>query len=200
MTKRASPDYPIHDLIADRWSPVSFADKPVAAEDLRSLFEAVRWAPSSYNAQPWRYIVASAADTGSFRIALDCLVEGNRVWARYAPVLAFAVYRERFEHNDKPNRAAQHDIGLASENLCIEATARGLHVHQMIGFEPDRVCAAYGVPEGFSPLTALAIGYAGTREELPEEVRKRDHAQRERNPIDTFVFARRWGEPPDFVG
>ena len=199
MSKQANLDYPIHELIAKRWSPVSFSDKQVSHDDLCSLFEAVRWAPSSYNEQPWRYIVATSEDPEAFRIALECLAEGNQVWAQYAPVLIFALYSEKFARNDKPNRAAQYDLGIAAGNLCTEATSRGLNVHQMIGLDPEKVRTAYRVPEDFSPLTALAVGYAGPREGIAEEVRARDETPRERNPISTFVFGGSWGERSKIV-
>ncbi|MDH3280172.1 MAG: nitroreductase family protein [Gammaproteobacteria bacterium] len=199
MKKQANPDHPIHRLIADRWSPVGFADRPVSNADLRSLFEAVRWAPSSYNEQPWRYIVATSDDPEAFRIAVACLAEGNQAWAKYAPVLAFAVYSERFVRNGKPNRAARHDLGLAAGNLCVEATSRGLYVHQMIGLDPENVRAAYRIPEGFTPLTALAIGYAAPSDEIPEELRERDQRPRERNPVSTFVFGSTWGTTSELL-
>ncbi len=193
MPKQAHPDYPINRLIADRWSPVSFIDKPVSNADLRSLFEAVRWAPSSYNEQPWRYLVARSDDRQAFQAAVACLTEGNQAWAQYAPVLVFAVFKEDFARNGKMNKAAQHDLGLAAANLCVEATSRGLHVHQMIGLHPDKVRTTYRIPEGFTPLTALAIGYAGPREGLSEDLRARDERPRERNPLDAFVFGDAWG-------
>ncbi len=131
--KKASTDYPIHDLLAERWSPYGFADRPVAQTDLRSLFEAARWAASSYNEQPWSFLVATREDPEEFARLLSCLVDGNQGWAKAAPVLALGVVSLRFSRNNKENRAAVHDLGLAAGNLVVEATARGLCVHQMIG-------------------------------------------------------------------
>src|SRR5271165_1980542 len=127
---KASTDYPINDLIANRWSPYSFANRSVSNEDLKSLFEAARWAASSFNEQPWNYIVAKKGDAEEFERLLSCLVEVNQVWAKSAPALALGISRLNFARNDKPNRAAVHDLGLASGNLVLEATARGLVVHQ----------------------------------------------------------------------
>jgi hypothetical protein len=124
---------------------------------------------------------------------LSCLVEGNQVWARAAPVLAVGCTALNFVKNGKPNAAAVHDLGLASANLVLEATARGLAVHQMIGILPDRVRELYRVPEGVQPLTGLAIGYAGDPASLPEHLRDRDTARRPRKPLAAFVFAGRWG-------
>src|SRR5205085_1773942 len=170
MTMRAVAEHPINELIAARWSPYAFADRPVARADLLSLFEAARWAPSSYNEQPWSYIVATREDEAGFEKLLSCLVEGNQAWARAAPVLALGCTSLHFVLNGQPNAAAVHDLGLASANLCLEATARGLFVHQMIGIVPSRARAVYQVPEGVQPLTGLAIGYPGDPQALPERL------------------------------
>src|SRR5438128_8855355 len=127
MEKPAQTDYPIEEILKRRWSPRAFSDRMVESEKLRSLFEAARWAPSSFNEQPWSYIVAKRESPEEFRKLLSCLVEANQVWARAAPVLALGIVRLRFMRNDKPNRAAVHDLGLAAGNLLVEATARGLH-------------------------------------------------------------------------
>ena len=195
MINRATTDHPVNDLIARRWSPYAFADRPVSKEDLLSLFEAVRWAPSSYNEQPWSYLVATKEDPEEFGRLLSCLVEGNQAWARAAPVLALGCTRLNFTRDGKPNAAAVHDLGLGSGNLVLEATARGLSVHQMIGILPDRVRQLYQVPEGVQPLTGLAIGYPGDPATLPEHLRQRDAARRPRKPLAGFVFGGTWGRP-----
>jgi nitroreductase len=198
MTKVATTDHPVHALIANRWSPYAFADRDVAAEDLRAIFEAARWAASAFNAQPWSYVVATRSDPEDFERLLSCLVEGNQAWARHAPVLALGIVRERFPHNDKPNGTAHHDLGLAAGNLLIEATARDLSVHQMAGILPDRAREVFGIPEHSRALTGLAIGYVGAPERLPEGLRERDLAKRQRRPLREFVFGTRWDEPADF--
>jgi nitroreductase len=191
--KQATPDHPIHELLARRWSPYAFADRAVLEDDLRSLFEAARWAASSYNEQPWRYILATKADPAGFDRLLSCLVEGNQAWAKAAPVLALGCVSPTFALNGKPNAAAEHDLGLASASLTFEATARGLFVHQMIGILPDKARELYRIPEGFAPKTGLAIGYAADPEALPETYRERDLAPRTRKPLAEFVFAGEWG-------
>ncbi len=190
--KQATPDHPIHDLIARRWSPYAFADRPASEEDLRSLFEAARWAASSYNEQPWSYIVATRADTAEFERLLSCLVEGNQAWAKAAPVLALGCTRLHFVRNNKPNAAAVHDLGLASATLTLEATARGLYVHQMIGILPDKARELYQIPDGVQPLTGIAIGYAADPNNLPEAYKQRDLAPRQRKPLAEFVFGGQW--------
>ena len=191
--KLAKPDHPIHELFASRWSPYGFADRPVSDDDLRSLFEAARWAPSSYNEQPWSYIVATKANPAEFERLLSCLVEGNQAWAKAAPVLALGCTILNFVRNAKPNAAAVHDLGLASASLVLEATARGLFVHQMIGILPDKARELYRVPEWVQPLTGLAIGYVGDPNALPEAIKQRDLAPRSRKKVGEFVFGGQWG-------
>jgi nitroreductase len=193
MVERANTDYPVHDLIATRWSPYAFADRDVSLEDFHSLFEAARWAPSSFNEQPWSYIVASRHEREEFDRLVSCLVDANQVWAKFATVLALGCTRPNFSHNNKPNSAAQHDLGIASATLVLEATARGLVVHQMGGIIPDRARELYQIPESVLPLTAIAIGYAGDADRLPEKIRTRDQARRPRKPQSEFVFKGKWG-------
>jgi nitroreductase len=193
MTMQAAADHPVHELIARRWSPYAFADRPVAREILLALFEAARWAPSSYNEQPWSYLVATRDDAEEFARLLSCLVEGNQAWAKAAPVLALGCTSLNFTRNGQPNAAAVHDLGLASENLVLEATARGLAVHQMIGILPERAREIYQIPAGVQPLTGLAIGYAGDPGALPEKMRDRDAARRPRKPLASFVYGTKWG-------
>lgn len=198
--KIAHPDHPIHELLAARWSPYAFDERPVSDEHLRSLFEAARWAASSYNEQPWRYIVATKANAAEHARIIQCLVEGNQAWAYKAPALAIGCTALNFVRNGKPNAAAVHDLGLASASLTFEAGARGLHVHQMIGIVPDKVRELYGVPEGVQPLTGLAIGYAADPSTLPENLRERDLAKRERRKLPEFVFEGSWGMAAKFAG
>lgn len=199
MIKHAQPDHPIQPLLARRWSPYAFSDRPVAREDLLAIFEAARWAASSYNAQPWRYIVAVRGEPGHERV-LACLVDANQAWARNAPVLALGITNTLFPHNGKPNAAAQHDLGLAAASLSIEATARGIAVHQMIGIHAGKVREGFALPEGFQPLTALAIGYPGTNPALAPEIAARDTVARSRAPLGEFVFSTTWGSAAPFVG
>ena len=198
--KHASPDHPVHELIAKRWSPYAYADRPVSLEDLRSLFEAARWAPSSYNEQPWSYIVATRDDRREYDRVLSCLVEGNQAWAKAAPVLGLGCTSLNFTLNGKPNAAAIHDLGLAAGNLCLEATARGLHVHQMIGILPDNARQEFKIPEGVQPLTGFAIGYAADASALPEKLKERDLAPRTRKPLAKFVFGGQWGNRSAILG
>jgi len=197
--KKAVTDYPILQVLAERWSPYGFDDRPVREADLRSLFEAARWAPSSYNEQPWSYLVATKEDSGGFERLLLCLVEGNQAWAKAAPVLALGIVSLRFAKNNKDNRAAVHDLGLASGNLVIEATSRGLSVHQMIGLLPEKAREVFQIPEHYEAWTALAIGYKTDAAKREEVVDERDLASRQRKPLSEFVFTGQWGQPSPLV-
>lgn len=198
--KTVHPDHPVHEFVSARWSPYAWADRPVAAADLASLFEAARWAPSSYNEQPWRWIVARREDAAEFAKLLSTLVPGNQAWAKQAPVLAIGLTTITFARNGKPNKAAHHDLGLAAGNLCFEASARGLAVHQMIGIEPERVRELYAVPENVEPLTGYAIGYAGDAASLPDGLRERDLAPRQRKSLRELIFEGEFGKSARFVG
>ncbi len=197
--KKAATDYPIQTTLAERWSPYGFEDRPVAEADLRSLFEAARWAASSYNEQPWNYIVATKENSKEFDQLLSCLVEANQAWAKAAPVLALGVVSLRFAKNNKDNRAAVHDLGLASGNMVVEATTRGLSVHQMIGILPDKARGIYRIPEHFEAWTAMAIGYKADPATLPDALKERDLAPRQRKPLNKFVFTGHWGQPGIFL-
>lgn len=198
--KQATPDHPIQDLIASRWSPYGFTNQAVPEEDLASLFEAARWAASSYNEQPWTYFLATQQVPEGFERMLSCLLPDNQAWAKAAPVLALGVVSLKFSKNQKDNRAAVHDLGLASANLVLEATARGLSVHQMIGILPDRARELYHIPEHAEAWTAMAIGYKADAGELPDELKQRDQTPRQRKPLSQFVFAGSWGQPASLEG
>jgi nitroreductase len=197
--KRASTDYPVHELLAKRWSPYAFEDRPVPEGDLCSLFEAARWAASSYNEQPWTYMVATKETPEQFQQLLSCLIEANQVWAKSAPVLALGIVRLTFARNGQVNRAAVHDLGLAAGNLLVEATARGLFVHQMLGIFPDKARQIFEIPEGFEAWTAIAIGYRGDPTELPDVLKERERMPRQRKALNQFVFSAKWGNPSPLV-
>ena len=199
MIKQASNDHPIHELIARRWSPYAFDSRPVAKADALSLFEAARWAASSYNEQPWHYLIATQDEPEEFAKLLSCLVEGNQIWAKAAPLLAISVASLNFKLNGKPNKAAIHDLGIAACSLTVEATARGLAVHQMIGIVPERVRELYGIPDGYEALTGLAVGYVGDPNRLPEKLRERDLTVRSRRPLNEFIFSGRWGRASELI-
>lgn len=198
MQKPAPNEAPVHELIRHRWSPRAFGDKPVPPQVLRSLFEAARWAPSSNNQQPWAFIVATREDKENFDRLLSVLVEFNAGWARNAAVLGIAVSRQHFD-NGTPNRNAFYDTGAATALLSVEATAQGLFVHQMGGFDHHKAKQVLGIPEGWEPIAAFAIGYPGDPDSLPEKLREREVAPRTRKPVGDFVMTGEWGHTASFA-
>ena len=199
MEKPADMQFPIHDLLSRRWSPRAFAERPVELEKIQRMLEAGRWAPSCFNEQPWVFIVATADQPAEHKKLLSCLVEGNQVWAKQAPLLIITVAKQHFDHNGQPNRHAFHDVGLAVGNLVVQATAMDLFVHQMAGILPDTIRTSFSIPSGFEPVTGLAIGYSGDPQALPADVREREHAPRSRKTLQEFVFSKTWGENPEFL-
>lgn len=187
--KNAETDYPVHALISKRWSPYVFSNRAISKEDLCSLFEAARWTMSSYNAQPWRYILGIRGHSDPLRDQVfSVLLEGNQVWAKQAPVLALGLAEHNFEHNGKPNKAAVHDLGAASAQLTLEATARGLCVHQMVGIDPDKAREVFDLPDSIEPVTGLAIGYPGNADDIDAEYTSRDDRPRERKSLQDILL------------
>lgn len=194
MKNDATNEYPIHELIVTRWSPRAFSERLVSPEKVRSLLEAARWAPSSMNQQPWRFVVATREDGEAYQKLLSTLRESNRAWAKRAPVLMVAIARTHFD-NGSPNRHAWHDVGLAVGQLSLQAAELGLSVHQMGGFYPERVREHFGVPDDYEPVSALAIGYPDEPDILDERNARRDRAPRERLSQKELVFGAQWGTP-----
>lgn len=176
-------------LIDERFSPRDFRDRAVEPAALRKILEAARWAPSSYNEQPWVFLVARSGEGDELQTMADCLTPANREWAADAPVLMISVARKAFARNGEANRHALHDVGLATAQMILQAEALGLAVHCMAGFDPICVRTTYSVPEGWEPVAAIAIGYPAEQE--PEE--------RTRKELGTFVFEGDWGSAADFT-
>lgn len=181
----------INTLLQQRWSPYSLdPTREIEDQDLVALFEAARWAPSAFNAQPWRYIVGvKGQENGLWEKIHGLLVAGNQPWTANAPVLALGIVQTDFDHNGKPNASAVHDLGAASAQLTFEATARGLVVHQMAGVLSDEAHSAFALPANFRVITALAIGYSGPAADLDPEIAKRDQRPRERKPLGDIILA-----------
>ena len=199
LRKPASTSAPIHDIISHRWSPRAFDSRPVEPEKLRSLLEAARWAASSYNGQPWFFIVATKDDPENFQRVLDCFVEFNKNWARHAPVIGLSAASLKFAHNGQPNRHAFHDVGQAAATLALQATALGLQIHQMAGIDPEKARKTFGVPQDHEVVAGIALGYPGDPASLPDQLRERELASRERKPLASFVFTGQWGNTSPLV-
>ncbi len=191
MSNPALTRYPIHDLLTRRWSPRTFSERTVEPESLGSLFEAARWAASCYNEQPWRFIVAAREQVDDYDRLLACLVEGNRIWAKQAPVLGLGLAKKSFTRNGKSNAHARHDLGLATAQIMVQAMELDLYVHAMAGILPDKAREVYGIPDEFDIVTALAIGYISES----RNARK----PRERRPLTELVFSGAWGESAEFA-
>ena len=190
--KPAPADHPILDLLARRWSTRAFSDRSVDRETIASLFEAARWSPSSGNGQPWSFLVATQDDPAEHERMASVLVPGN-AWARKAPVLALSV-AALDRAAGKPNRHAYHDVGLCTENLVIQAHSMGLAIHMMAGFNADMAREVFEIPARYDPVTMIAIGYPGHPDSLPEDLRAKDLAPRQRRPISEFVFSGKFGQ------
>lgn len=199
VNKSSDTQYPIDDLLSKRWSPLAFSEKSVEPEKLRSVLEAARWAASSYNEQPWSFIVATKDNQAEFDRLLSCLAEGNQEWAQTAPVLMLSVAKLQFERNGVENRHAFHDVGAAAAQLAIEATALGLFIHQMAGFDVPLSRSVYSIPQGYEPVAAIALGYIGDPQTLSEKLLQRTLAPRTRKPLENFVFSGRWNETSPLV-
>ncbi|MBA2945773.1 nitroreductase family protein [Streptomyces himalayensis] len=184
----------VHPLLAERWSPRSFdATHTISDEELFSLLEAARWAPSARNSQPWRFLVGRRGDT-TYEQIFSTLMSGNRLWAGQSSLLVAAVAAERLE-DGTPHHGAAYDTGLAVAQLAVQAHALGLHAHQMGGFHPEQLRSALGIPDGYRPLSITAIGSLAPAELLPQELRDRETAARERRPLADTFFAESWGNP-----
>jgi nitroreductase len=197
--KPAPTSAPIHDIIRNRWSPRAFENRAVEPEKLRILFEAARWAASSYNAQPWYFIVATKDDPENFKRILDSFVEFNQGWAKNAPVVGLSASGLKFSHNGEPNRHSYHDVGQAAASLALQAAALGLQVHQMAGILPDKAREIFRIPAGFDAVAGFALGYPGDPSSLPDQLRERELAPRERKPLASFVFTGKWGDTSPIV-
>lgn len=187
--------YDIHPLLRGRWSPRAFSSQPIPEADVLSMLEAARWSPSAVNEQPWSFLVIPRSDTAAFELALSCLAEGNVVWAQHVPLLILSVARLVRTRDGSPNGSALYDLGQAVAHLTVQAAALGLSVHQMGGFSAERAREVFAIPENHAPVTFIAVGYQGDPETLPERLRERELAPRQRQPLESFVFGGGWGQP-----
>jgi len=196
-TKTASTQVDVHDLIAKRWSCRAFdAAKPVSREQIVSLLEAARWAPSCFGDEPWRFVVWDRnSDAAAWQKAFGCLGEWNQNWVKNAPVLLLVTANSQFRKNGNPNRWGQYDSGAAAENLCLQAVASGLMAHQMGGFEEDKVRSTFKIPAEFACMAMIAVGHQGEPEVLDDELKALELAERARTPLGVHFFEGDWGVP-----
>ncbi len=186
-TKKANTNYSIHELLEKRWSPRAFSEKSVAPKLLKRLFEAARWAPSSYNEQPWRFIAARKENDEAFEKLSEVMNDFNRSWAADAPVLVLGLAKKIFDVDGRPNPHARHDLGQAIAHLTFEATRNDLYVHQMAGIHPDKARQLYDLDEDLDVCTMFAIGYRGEADSLDEKLQKQETTSRSRKSLENIV-------------
>ena len=189
----------VHELIRKRWSPRAFSEREVSPEDLVTLLDAARWAASSSNEQPWRFLVAPKSNPEAFQKILHLLVPGNQAWAKRAAVLMIMAAKKTFGREGRPNPYAMHDTGQAFANLALQALALGIYVHGMAGFDRERARVELGIPDDFELGAAVAIGYLSSPDELSESLRDRELAKRERKPLSELVFGAGWNQAPPLL-
>lgn len=193
MRKTATSEFPILDVLKERWSPRAYDSKPVEDEKLWSLLEAARWSPSGGNSQPWSFIVTRKGDV-AFDKLVSALSANNQKWAGNAPVLIVNIGKTT-RADGTPNPYAPYDVGQAVAHMSIQAESAGLRVRQMAGFNADQIRSAFEIPDEFNPLTVIAIGYFGSLDQLPDDLQQRETLDRSRKPWNEFVFNGKFGEP-----
>ena len=198
MEKEAITAYPINNLAKKRWSPRAFLDKPVEKEKLISLFEAARWSASGGNEQPWRFLVGRYPDE-TWQNIFSSLNEGNQEWNQHVPVLIMAIGNKISSWDGNISPVFQYDVGQSVAQLTMEAMHQGLHVHQMGGFSTEKACELFDIPETYQPLTAIAVGYIGDPESLPEKLKQRELMERKRKDLREIIFSGKFGDSSSLV-
>jgi nitroreductase len=197
--KTAITSAPIQELLARRWSGRAYdAARPVPRADLVRLLEAARWAPSCFGDQPWRYLIWDRTrDAAAWQRAFDCLGEFNQSWAKPAPVLMAVLADGQFTHNGQPNRWAAYDCGAASMSLCVQATELGLMVHQMGGFDAEKLRRDFAIPERYTAQAVMTVGYQLPRDQVPPFLHEKEFAARQRRALGESFFEGAWAAPVD---
>lgn len=194
MQKPTHNNHPISNILAKRWSPRAYSDKVVEKEKLQSILEAARWAPSSMNEQPWRFIVGVNRDK-TWALIFETLVEWNQKWAGKAPVLILNLAKKTFTYKGRPNATYAYDTGQAVAMMVTEVVNQGLFGHQMGGFSAEKAHELFDIPDDFLPVSVTAIGYYGDINELPIDMHESEMEERKRRPITDTVFSNTFGEP-----
>jgi nitroreductase len=192
ISKIANTDFPIHDIIARRWSARAFSTKKVEKSKLLSILEAARWAPSSRNEQPWRYIIFTDDNTEKLDKARSVLLEINN-YAKRAPILICAITKKTYSDNGNYNRLHFHDLGAANENMFLESFNQGLIMHEMGGFNRDKAREVFNIPNDYEVGIMIAIGYQDSHEILPERYREKAYSPRERKQLSEIAFLEELG-------
>ena len=189
-------EHEIMPVLAQRRSPRAYSGQAVAADVVARVFTAASSAASCYGEQPWRYLMGSRATSPeAYEKILGSFMEFNPAWAKKAPVLAVGVAKLNFSHDGNANGWAKYDVGQATATLAVQAAELGLQIHQMAGFSPDALRAAFNIPEGFEPVVVFTLGYPGPASDLPDATREREEAPRTRKPLAEFLFEGAWPTP-----
>ncbi len=192
MEKPAITKFEIHPLLKQRWSPRSFTDQSVTKESIQNIFEAARWAPSSSNDQPWRFIVGFKGDK-TWDMIMETLVDFNQKWAKLAPVLVLSIGKKISDKNGKPSRTFMYDVGQSVAHITFQAMYEGLFVHQMGGFSAQKAAELFKIPEDYQAITAFTIGHKGEPELLEENFADMEKSERIRRPAEDSVFSESFG-------
>ena len=195
MDKKANTKYKINDLLENRWSPRAFSEKEIETEKLQRIFEAARWSPSSANSQPWRFIIGIKGRGDSYNKILTCLNESNQAWAKFAPVLVVNCGEKMFR--DMEMGTFKYDVGQSVAYMTIQATSKGLFLHQMAGFSHSKIRETFGLSRNVEPIAVMTLGYLGKPDMLPEFQKERELAKRDRKGFDEIVFVETFGNPTD---
>jgi nitroreductase len=192
MTKIADTDFPINNLIARRWSARAFSTKAVEKSKLLSILEAARWAPSSRNEQPWRYIIFTNDNLDKLKNAQTVLLDINS-YAKRAPILICAITKKTYSDNGIYNKLHFHDLGAANENMFLESFNQGLIMHEMGGFNREKAREIFNIPDDYEVGIMIAIGYQDSHKILPERYREKANSPRERKPLSEIAFIEELG-------
>jgi nitroreductase len=198
MEKEAITQYPIHSLLRRRWSPRAFAEMAVEKEKLRRILEAARWAPSAGNEQPWKFLVGIKPDE-TWQKIYDALDDGNKTWNIRVPVLLISIGKKITSRTKEAYFHYQYDTGQSVAHMSVEAMNQGLFVHQMAGFNTEKIITAFNIPPDHQPMTAIAIGYPGSLDCLPDYLQKRELLERTRKDFTEFVFSGTFGNSWNIV-
>jgi nitroreductase len=197
LIKQPDIDYPVHPLIAARWSPRAYDTRPVEKEKLQRIFEAARWAASSSNLQPWNFLIGIRGDEVYEKI-FGTLVEFNQLWAVNAPLLVLAISKTTNQRGE-PNKYYDYDLGQAVAMLSLQAISEGIYAHQMGGFDASKAASIFKIPEDYKVLVAFTLGYLGDPASLHHKLQKMEISPRTRRSSGEFVFTGSFGNKADFL-
>lgn len=186
FTTNRKTDYPVHELILNRWSARSFSTEPVTDLELMTIFDAARWAQNSFDNQPWRFIYARH-ESKDWKNFLDLLVSANKLWAQHARILVLVISKKTFDYNESPSRTHSFDTGAACQNMALQAAYLDIICHGMEGFDYDAAQKLFNISDVYQIEAMFALGKLGLKEDLPEKLQARENPS-SRKPLKKIVF------------